>query len=131
MTLQSKPWKDIQAQYLNKVEKALSSVKHPHMAEVVEDVRSHLDQRFKALGPDEQTRENLQAIITQMGPASDYAELLSQGTTSSPPENAGQASSASRLGHRTYCSGASVAKIVVSENSPLSPPGYKHNSQCF
>ncbi len=85
MTSQNKAWQDLEAAYLGKVEKALSSVKHPHIAEVLEDVRSHLDQRFTALGLDEQTRENFQAIIAQMGPASDYAELLSRDTVASSP----------------------------------------------
>lgn len=83
MTSQSKAWKDIQAEYLDKVETALSSVKHPHIAEILEDVQSHLDQRFMALAPDEQTRHSFQAIIEQMGPASDYTELLSQNTVAS------------------------------------------------
>ena len=84
MTSENKAWKDIRTEYLDKVEKALSSVKHPHIVEVLEDVRSHLDQRFAALGPEEQTREHFQAIIRQMGPASDYAELLSQDTVAPP-----------------------------------------------
>ena len=90
MTSENKAWQDLETAYLDKVEKALSSVKHPHIAEVLEDVRSHLDQRFTALGPNEQNREHFQAIIAQMGPASDYAELLSQGTTSSPPKARGK-----------------------------------------
>ena len=76
MTSESKKWDSVKAEYLRKAEKALSSVKHPRRKEVLEDVRSHLDRRFAELEPGQQTRENLQAIITQMGPASDYAELL-------------------------------------------------------
>ena len=85
MTLENKAWQDLETAYLDRVEKALSSVKHPHIAEVLEDVRSHLDQRFMALGPDEQTRHDFEAIIEQMGPASDYTELLSQNSAASPP----------------------------------------------
>ena len=76
MTSESKTWDSLKTEYLHQVEKALSSVKHPRSKEVLEDVRSHLDRRFAELGPDEQTWENFQAIITEMGPASDYAELL-------------------------------------------------------
>ena len=76
MNSESKTWENLKAEYLNKVKKALSSVKHPHMAEVLEDVQSHLDQRFAALEPDEQTRKNLESIISEMGPAAEYAELL-------------------------------------------------------
>jgi len=76
MTSESKKWDSLKAEYLRKVEKALSSIKHPRSKEVLEDVRSHLDRRFAELEPQQQTWENFQAIITEMGPASDYAELL-------------------------------------------------------
>jgi len=78
MTSESKKWDSLKAEYLRKVEKALSSIKHPRSKEVLEDVRSHLDRRFAELEPQQQTWENFQAIITEMGPASDYAELLEQ-----------------------------------------------------
>jgi hypothetical protein len=76
MTSESKKWDRLKAGYLRKVEEALSSVKHPRRGEVLEDVRLHLERRFEELGPEEQTRENFQDIIAQMGPAADYAELL-------------------------------------------------------
>ncbi len=76
MNTQGKHWSNLKSEYLKKVEKALSSVRHPQMAEVLEDVQSHLDQRFGELESDEQTRKRFEEIITEMGPASDYAELL-------------------------------------------------------
>jgi len=76
MTSQNKAWDSVKAEYLRQVEKALSSVNHPRKKEVLQDVCSHLDRRFAELEPDKQTRENFQAIITEMGPASDYVELL-------------------------------------------------------
>ncbi|MHC4677118.1 MAG: HAAS signaling domain-containing protein [Planctomycetota bacterium] len=82
MTSESRKWESLKAEYLHKVEKALSSVRHPRSREVLEDVHSHLDRRFAELEPREQTRENFEAIITQMGPASDYAELLDPGVSS-------------------------------------------------
>lgn len=78
MTSENKIWDHLKAEYLHQVEKALSTVKHPRGKEVLEDVSSHLDRRFTELGPQQQTRENFQSIITEMGPASDYAELLGQ-----------------------------------------------------
>lgn len=69
-------WDSVKAGYLRQVEKALASAGHREKKQVLEDVQSHLDQRFSELGADEQTWENMQAIITEMGPASDYAELL-------------------------------------------------------
>ena len=76
MTADSKKWDSMKAEYLRKVEKALSSVKHPRSKEVLEDVSSHLDRRFCELEPQQRTWENFQTIITEMGPASDYAELI-------------------------------------------------------
>jgi hypothetical protein len=81
MSSESKTWESLKIQYLNQVEKALSSVEHPRRKEVLDDVRSHLDQRFAELADEQRTWENFQAIITEMGPACDYAELLGAGQT--------------------------------------------------
>lgn len=102
MTSESKVWETLKTEYLNKVEKALSSVKHPHMAEVLEDVQSHLEQRFAALEPDEQSRKNMEGIISEMGPACDYAELLASNVV--PPN---------RKVRRKYLLYLSVAGIVA------------------
>lgn len=80
MTSENKKWENLKAEYLSKVEKALSAVKHPRGKEVLEDVSSHLDSRFAELEGDQHTWENFQTIITEMGPASDYAELLEPDT---------------------------------------------------
>jgi hypothetical protein len=69
-------WNRLRAEYLRQVEKALSSFKGPYVKQLTEDICSHLDRRFLELGSERQTRENFQAIIADMGPASDYAELL-------------------------------------------------------
>ncbi len=82
MTAQCRKWENLKADYLRKVEKTLSSVKHPRGKEVLDDVRAHLDNRFAELEPQEQTWESFQTIITEMGPASDYAELLDPGVSS-------------------------------------------------
>jgi hypothetical protein len=102
MTSGQKTWESLKAEYLHQVEKALSSVRHPRKREVLEDVRSHLDRRFAELKPDEQTWENFQAIITGMGPASDYAELLD-------PE----AVPVSRSVSRKYLWYVSLAAVVI------------------
>ncbi|MBN2588769.1 MAG: hypothetical protein JXA96_02815 [Sedimentisphaerales bacterium] len=76
MTPVNKQWENLKNDYVHQVEKALSSVKHPRSKEVLEDIREHLDRRFWELPPDQQTLENFQTIISEMGPACDYAELL-------------------------------------------------------
>ena len=82
MTSKNKLWEDIKAQYLEQVRKALSSGKHPRSKEILEDIRCHLDRRFAELEPSQQTWEDFQKIILEMGPASDYSELLESGVTS-------------------------------------------------
>lgn len=86
MTSQGKTWDRLKAEYLHRVEKALSSVKHPRSRDVLDDVRSHLDRRFAELDPAQRNYKNLQAIITEMGPASDYAELLAPNATATPTQ---------------------------------------------
>ena len=108
MTSESKTWENLKAEYLRQVEKALSSVKHPRRREVLEDVRSHLDRRFAELKPDEQTWENFQAIITEMGPASDYAELLEPGVAP-----------VRRSARRKYALWLSLAAVVVAATAIL------------
>ena len=76
---ENKMWEEIKADYLQKVAKALATVKHPRSKEVLEDVSSHLDQRFADIAPEQQNWETLNTIITEMGPASDYVELLDPG----------------------------------------------------
>jgi len=85
MTAENRKWESLKTEYLRKVEKALSSVKHPRGKEVIEDISSHLDRRFAELEPQEQTWEDFQRIITEMGPASDYAELLDAQAVSAGP----------------------------------------------
>jgi serine protease AprX len=105
MTAKNKTWDSVKADYLRQVEKALYSVRHPRSKEVLEDVRSHLDRRFAELEPAEQTWENFQSIITEMGPASDYAELLN-------PDIASQGRNVSRK-HLWWAGIAGVAIIAV------------------
>lgn len=84
MSSENKTWQTVKAEYLRQVEKALSSVEHPRRNEVLEDVTAHLDGRFAELAPDQQTCKNFQKIITEMGPASDHAELLGPAAAKAP-----------------------------------------------
>lgn len=76
MTSENTMWEELKTEYLNKVRKELSSVRHPRREEVLADVSSHLDRRFTELESNEQNWENFQTVITEMGPPRDYAELL-------------------------------------------------------
>jgi hypothetical protein len=70
-------WAEVKADYLRRVEQALSAARHPQSFEILAEVGNHLDQRFAELGPQQQTWENFQKITTEMGPPSEYAELVS------------------------------------------------------
>ena len=76
MTNEINAWQDIRNTYLNKVEKVLSNVASQKRKDILSDVTAHLDQKFTELSNDQKTWENFQAIITDMGPAEEYAELL-------------------------------------------------------
>ena len=80
MSAERKTWDNLKAEYLRQVEKSLSSVRHPHLNDVLEDVSHHLDHRFSEIEPDRRTRETLKSIIKEMGPAQDYAELIAPET---------------------------------------------------
>jgi hypothetical protein len=73
-------WDALVADYLRQVNKALAAAGHPARKTILEDVRSHLDQRYGELAPEERNWDGYQAAITQMGPPSDYAELLGMAT---------------------------------------------------
>ena len=76
MSSENKMWDEAKSQYLHQVEKVLASVKNSRKKEVLDDVRSHLERRFGELRPEQQNWENIQKIITDMGPPTDYAELM-------------------------------------------------------
>jgi hypothetical protein len=71
-------WSEVKADYLKRVEQALSVARHPRSFEILADVGNHLDRRFTELEPRQQTWENFQRIITEMGPPSEYAELVNE-----------------------------------------------------
>jgi len=76
MTPENRQWQEIKETYLKQVREVLSAAKQPDSEEIIDNVSSHLDQRFGELKADEQSWENFQKIITEMGPPSDYAEFL-------------------------------------------------------
>ncbi len=74
-------WAEVKTDYLKRLEQALSVARHPRSFEILADVSSHLDRRFAELEPQQQTWENFQNITTEMGPPSEYAELVGQAQT--------------------------------------------------
>ena len=82
MNVENNSWITIRANYLNAVEKSLCKATKSQKAEILSNVAEHLDNRFRELSPEEKTWENFQTIITEMGPPSDYSELLDSQTIS-------------------------------------------------
>ncbi|MGA2093772.1 MAG: DUF4019 domain-containing protein [Sedimentisphaerales bacterium] len=78
INFQDKDWLRLREQYLKQIEEVLTESSQPNVESIVEDVRGHLDRRFAELSPMQRTWENYQAIITEMGPPSEYAELAGQ-----------------------------------------------------
>lgn len=76
MAPENRQWQEIKENYLKQIREVLSAANQPGSEEIIDNVSSHLDQRFGELKAEEQSWENFQKIITEMGPPSDYAELL-------------------------------------------------------
>ena len=70
-------WETIKADYLREVKRALAHVKKSAARQVLEDVAEHLNRRYEELSPEKRNGEAFYQIIEDMGPARDYAELLS------------------------------------------------------
>lgn len=84
MSQENKTWESVKQNYLQQVETAIKEAGHSKTQEILDDVQSHLEQKYSELAPDERTWENFQKIIIDMGPASDYAELLAENGRSIP-----------------------------------------------
>lgn len=78
INLEDKDWLRLREQYLKQIEDVLVDSEQPNVDGIVNDVRSHLDRRYTELPPQRRTWENYQAIITEMGPPSEYAELAGE-----------------------------------------------------
>jgi hypothetical protein len=76
-------WIEAKADYINRIEQALSINRHPQSFEILAEVSKHLEQRFAELAPSQRTWEDFQKIITEMGPPAEYAELVSEGKKTS------------------------------------------------
>jgi hypothetical protein len=71
-----KVWQEMKEDYLCRVEAALMMTDKVARQNILKDVEEHLGRRYAELTPDRRNREQFEAIITDMGPAEDYAELL-------------------------------------------------------
>lgn len=69
-------WSEVKVDYLKRLEQALSFARHPRSFEILADVSSHMERRFAELEPQNRNWENFQKIATEMGPPSDYADLV-------------------------------------------------------
>jgi len=84
MSAERKIWQALTSKYIRKVERVLAQVDHPRKKEVLQDLRDHLEMRFSDLKPDQRTPKQLEAVIKEMGPPEEYAELLSPATGAAP-----------------------------------------------
>lgn len=71
-------WQQMRSEYLARIEQTLEDAPVQERRQILDEVSVHLDNRLSELTPDEQTWENMQQILTDMGPVEDYAALLEQ-----------------------------------------------------
>jgi len=79
MNTNDKTWDSTMSNYLRQVERVLTAARYPSRKSIIEEVRLHLEQRYAELPPEKRNWEGFQQVITEMGPPSDYAELLGVG----------------------------------------------------
>jgi serine protease AprX len=79
MTAKEKTWVWARDTYLNQVRKVLSAARYPGSKGIIEEVRQHLESRYAELPQESRNWEGYQQIITEMGPPSDYVDLLGMG----------------------------------------------------
>lgn len=71
-----KLWQDMKEDYLCRVEAQLMTTDKTSRQAILKDVEEHLDRRYSELAHQQKSREQFEAIIADMGPVEDYAELL-------------------------------------------------------
>lgn len=76
MNPETTTWEHVRDTYLEQIKQVLASTRHAESRQVLDDVLAHLEQKKAELPEGERTWERFQAIITDMGPATDYVELL-------------------------------------------------------
>lgn len=74
-----KTWESARDSYLRQVEQTLKAAKYPSSKSILDEVQQHLEQRYAELPAEKRNLESYQAIITEMGPSSDYVDLLGIG----------------------------------------------------
>jgi hypothetical protein len=79
MNTNDKTWESTKSNYLQQVERVLTAAKYPSRKSIMEEVCLHLEQRYAELPAEKRNWEGFQQVITEMGPPSDYAELLGVG----------------------------------------------------
>lgn len=99
-------WNQIRGDYLSKIAAALQGAAEHERRQILDEVSVHLDRRFGELSSDEQTWENMQAIITEMGPVADYAALLE--------EQSGLPKTASKRSVALWIAGCLVVAVLLS-----------------
>ncbi len=72
------------SRYLADVERQLKTIDHPRKKEVVEDLRSHLEQRLSEIPSQEPTPAQIEEILAEMGPAEEYPEFLAPASGAEP-----------------------------------------------
>jgi hypothetical protein len=72
-------WEEQADSFIKRVARAMAGVRHPRKQEVLSDLRAHLDQRYAELAAEQRTPAALAAIIEEMGPPGEFAELLEPG----------------------------------------------------
>jgi hypothetical protein len=69
-------WIEIKNEYLALVAQALMGVEYQKRSWILNQVAEHLDQKYSELPPEKRNWESFRQLVTEMGPAEEYAALM-------------------------------------------------------
>jgi uncharacterized membrane protein len=116
-------WDRLVSVYMHHIAEALADVNKPRRRQIMEDVAAHLNLRFNELPQEDRTVDNFRNIIGEMGPATDYAELLD-------PEGAKPATNAASkrfllltlIAFLAIVAAAVIISLTLPPSTPEKPP---------
>lgn len=102
MNDQYKLWLEVKNDYLEKVRKSLDGLDNKTRNQIIDDVSSHMDCRYEELSDDEKSLDKFKEITVEMGPPSEYADLMGN------PDTAGK-----KIKYISWMVIAAIAVIII------------------
>lgn len=79
--MSSEQWQNVRDGYLGQIEKELSQTDPVKRAEILGNVREHLEVKYSQLTAEQRSIDGYRQIVSEMGPPQEYADLLDEAQT--------------------------------------------------